>query len=254
MSKLAQMKKHVETLTLRMQFFHLDPKWDNFVEIIDNKKVCSEQYHVIELWKTACLMEYSEYWPDIADKFPNFNKEENLLKYSNDVKKLLTRFEKRPTSNILDQIWYMYFATGDYNFLKKGFECAGYMAASPNLRDDAINMYETIKGQYLEKIYETKQSHPNWFNDHEIPNVRTSETNWDDMQAEIDKKVAELNAPNDLDDEIDALIANNKKEYKFVPDADIDKTPAELEKDKVLNRGMELFEKLLIDINAKEKK
>jgi len=254
MSKVAQLKKQVEILTLRMKFFHFDPNWENFIEIIDNKKVCSEQGHVIELWKTACLMEYSEYWPNVAEKFPNFNKEENLLKYSNDVQKLMARFEKRPTSYILDQIWYMYFATGDYNFLKKGFECAGYMAATPKLRNNAINMYETIKGEYLEKMYETNKIQPNWFKDHEIPNVRTSETNWDDMQVEIDKKISELNEPNGLDDEIDAIIANNRKEYKFVPDSDINKTAGELEKDKVFNRGMELFEKLLIDINTKEKK
>jgi hypothetical protein len=250
------MKKHVETLALRMQFFHLDPKWDNFVEIIDNKKVCSEQGHVVELWKTACLMEYNQYWPEITDKFPNFNGPETLLKYSNDVQKLMVKFEKRPTSTILDQIWYLYFATGDYNFLKKGFECAGYPAATRRLREDAISMYETIKDQYMDKIYETIQSHPNWFKNHEIPNVRTAQSNWDDMQNEIEGKIAELNKPNDLDDEIDAMIAENKSansQYKFVPEADIDKTPEELEHDKKLNRGMELFSKLLTDANNGKK-
>jgi len=251
MSKLQQMKKQVNLLTLRMQFFHLDPKWENFVEIIENGKVCREQDHVMDLWKTACLMEYNQYWPEIANKFPDFDGPQTLLKYSNNVQKLLVRFEKRPSSYVLDQVWYLYFATGNYNFLKKGFESAGYMAATNGFRNDAITMYEKIRDQYVDKISETKQSHPNWFQDHEIPNVRTAEQNWIDMQNEIDAKIAELNAPNDLDDEIDAIIANNKKEkYKFVADADIDKTPEELEKEKILNKGMELFEKLLTDINA----
>ena len=46
---IAQHKQQTETLALRMQFFHLDPNWTDFLEICDCVKLRSEP--VVDLWR-----------------------------------------------------------------------------------------------------------------------------------------------------------------------------------------------------------
>jgi len=250
-SKIDQMRKNVETLTLRMQFFHLDPKYENYQEIVSNAKLCSEQSNVIDVWKNACLAEYGEIWSVFSPTFP---KEQNLLKYAADIQRLMKKFEQRPTSTLLDQIWYIFFATGDYNFLRTGFEAAGHPNSTKALRDDALTMFETIREQYSEKITEAKQHDANYFVNSEIPNVRNAPLRWEELDKEIHGKMTEIGEAND--DEISELLADDKKikeQYRFVSDADLNKTPEELEAEKKLNKGIDLFNKILTDINAAEK-
>lgn len=234
-SAIDKMKKETELRTLRMQFFHLDPKWENYIEIINDKKLCTEQTHIIDIWKMACLVEYGDSWPIEKDN-------ELLLKYTNEVQNILARFEKRPTTVVLDQVWYLYFATGEYRFLKLSFESAGFVAATQTLRDDALLMFETIREKYMEKITEAKQHDPNYFVNHPVANVRSAESNWIRLDEEIKVKMEQLGSEDPIDNEIDELIA---AQYKFVSDADAQKTPEELVIDAQVNRGIDIFNKLL---------
>lgn len=250
-SKIDQLRKNVELLTLRMQFFHLDPKYENYKEITENVKLCNEQSNVIEVWKNACIAEYGDIW----DMFnPTFPKEQILLKYAADIQRLMKRFEQRPTSTLLDQIWYIFFATGDYNFLRTGFEAAGHPNSSKGLREDALTMFETIKNQYSEKITEAKQHDPNYFVNSTISNVRNAPLRWEELDKEIQGKMTEIGETND--DEINELLADDKKlkeQYKFVSDVDAKKTPEELEAEKQINKGVDVFNRILNDINTSEK-
>lgn len=245
------MKKEVETLTLKMQFFHLDPSKTDYLNIIGNTKLCNEQSNIIDVWKNACLAEYGETWGlcGVSD----ITKAENLIKYSNDIQNLLKRFEKRPTATLLDQIWYMFFATGNYNFLHIGYEAAGHPNSSNALRKDALTMFETIKEQYADKIATALQHDANYFKNHEYKNTQNAQKVWEDLDFEIQGVMAELNNNReDIDAEINDIL-NKNKQYKFVSDADAKKTPEELEHEKKLNKGAELFDKILEDINNAEK-
>lgn len=254
-SKIAQFQKELETLTLRMQFFHLDPQYSHYKEIISHTKLGREQEHVLEWWKLACLVEYGDAWKEfIGDKINGLPREQALNKYVREVTDLIKKHDTRPTSTSLDRIWYLFFASGDYKYLKIGFETAGNMAASPGLRDDALKMFETIRDQYAGNILEAKKHDPNYFKNHEMPNTRGAETVWQDLDREIQGKMTQLQDEDKTvdDSEIDKLIQNDKK-YKFVPEAEVGKTAEEIEHDKVLNRGAEVFNRILADLNASEK-
>lgn len=266
-SKIEQYKKELETLTLRMQFFHLDPQYNHFKEIINHKKLCSEQAHVIDWWKTACLIEYGDEWAktyDMKDFWINglgvdnsgfsdlsgFSVEKTgiLQKYTKDTTDLIKKHDKRPTPTSLDQIWYLFFASGDYKYLKIGFETAGNMAASMGLRDDALRMFEGIREQYMEKIREAKERDSAYFANHDMPNTRNAEARWLELDKEIQSKMQQLDDEKVDDSDIDRLIAAEQK-YKFVPDAEIGKTPEEIEHQKILDRGAEVFNKILSNLN-----
>lgn len=253
-SKIAQFKKELETLTVRMQFFHLDPQYNHYQEIISHQKLCREQEHVIEGWKLACFVEYGEIWK--MESFLNLNREQALSKYVKMVEELVKRHDARPSTMTLDRIWYLFFASGDYKYLKIGFETAGNVAASAGLRSDALKMFEQIREQYAEKIREAKDHDSNYFVNHQMPNTRNAEAGWLDLDKEIQGKMTQLQEtfPEEKsvnDDDIEQLIKANKK-YKFVPDAEIGKTAKELEREKVLNRGAEVFNRILADLNADE--
>lgn len=248
-SKIAQFQKELETQILRMQFFHLDPQYDHYKEITEHQKLCREQEHVLEWWKLACFVEYGEVWK--LDSFGGLNKEQALRKYVKDVEELIKKHDARPSIMTLDRIWYLFFASGDYKYLKIGFETAGNVAASVGLRDDALKMFEQIREQYAEKIREAKNHDPNYFTNHEMQNTRNAESGWLDLDREIQGKMSQLQGDEVGDDEIDKLIKADKK-YKFVPDAEIGKTQEEIEHEKVLNRGAEVFNRILADLNTKE--
>lgn len=248
-SKIAQFQKELETLTLRMQFFHLDPQYDHYKEIVEHQKLSREQEHVLEWWKMACFVEYGESWN--MDSFSGMNREQALRKYVKDVDELVKKHDARPTTMSLDRIWYLFFASGDYRYLKIGFETAGNIAASAGLRDDALKMFEQIREQYAEKIREAKNHDPNYFINYAVPNTRNAESRWLDLDKEIQGKMSQLNEEEVDDDAIDQLIKNDKK-YKFVPEAEIGKTPDEIAHEKVLSRGAEVFNRILADLNADE--
>ncbi len=199
------------------------------------------------------MVEYADYWPIDWTATGFDSRESALLKYTDMIQQLFKRFERRPTATILDQVWYAFFASGDYQFLKKGFEVAGFPAATLALRKDALLMYETIRSQYMEKIVDAKQQDPNYFISHEIPNVRRAPGVWEQLDEEIRGKMEILETEEADDADIDALI-NENKQYKFVSDADLQKTPEELAADATVTRGMDLFSKILGGINASEKK
>jgi hypothetical protein len=248
-SRIAQYKKELEILILRMQFFHLDPQYSHFTEIIEHKKLCSEQEHVIDWWKLACFIEYGDKWQ--LTTLNNLTREQALRKYVKDVDDLIKKHDSRPTTVTLDRIWYLFFASGDYKYLRIGFETAGNSAASSGLRDDALKMFESIREQYAEKIREAKNHDKDYFKNHEISNTRNAESKWLDLDVEIQGKITQLQEEEVDDDDIDRLIKADKK-YRFVPEAEIGKTDEEIAHEKVLNRGAEAFNRILAELNAKE--
>lgn len=250
-SRIAQLKQEVETLTLRMQFFHLDPKWNNFKEICACRKLCNEQGHVIELWRLGCLAEYGEWWAGQYDD-PLLNQTargENLCKYSEQVEDLLSRIVKRPTSTMLDKIWYLFFATGNYNFLETAFHVGGNRQCKPGLRDDAVIMFDTIRSQYAQKIEETEKRQPDYFETHELNIVRNAPNVWKRFSDELENANAELNKMNPVSDkEIEELLAEHKQ-YEFVANEDSKYTQEERRRKKKVEHGMDIFENILRKLN-----
>lgn len=214
---ITQLKQQTETLTLRMQFFHLDPKWKDFLEICDCAKLRNEQSHVYDIWRLGCLVTYSVYWVEHYCDHPLLEstaQEQHLEEFKDLEEKLIKKLNSYPSSTTLDQVWYLYFATGDYKYLKAAFEVAGHNKTKPGLREDAISMYSTIEEKYSEKINEALNHDPKYFDNHDCYTTRSAKYNWDRLRAEINVKKSEIEETNDT--EIDAILSE-VKEYKFVP-------------------------------------
>ena len=261
-SLIEKYRQHLETLTVRMQLFHLDPQWNNFVEITEYKKLQSQQAQVFEIWKLGCLVTYGKYWvsqSEAAAKYPRLSTDaqlENLTSFVKSEQHLLKEVDSHPTSTRLDRVWYLFFATGDYKYLKVGFETAGNQNAKIQLRDDALNMFETIREKYQSKIDETLESHPNYFKDHDMECVKNAPGNWKRLDEEILGKTTELNeATGDAvtDAEIDAALSDMKK-YEFVSHAEADMTPGEREHQHNIDKGVEVFNRVLRKLNAEDSK
>ncbi len=212
---IAQHKQQTETLALRMQFFHLDPKWTDFLEICDCVKLRSEP--VFDLWRLGCLITYGVDWVESDAR------EQHLEEFTELEEKLIKKLNSYPNSTTLDQVWYLYFATGDYKYLKAAFEVAGHDKTKPGLREDAISMYSTIEEQYAEKIAEALQHDPKYFDN------SSAKYNWDRLKAEIGIKTNEIDNA-----EIDNVLSE-VKEYKFVPS----------EHDKKISHGTDVFNRVL---------
>ena len=245
---IAQLKQQTETLTLRMQFFHLDPKWKDFLEICDCAKLRNEQSYVYDIWRLGCLTTYGVYWVEQYCDHPMLDPDARakyLEEFTDLEEKLIKKLNSYPNSTALDQIWYLYFATGDYKYLKAAFEVAGHDKTKPGLREDAITMYSTIEERYAEKITEALQHDPKYFDNHDCYTVRSAKYNWDRLKAEIGIKSAEINETGDA--EIDEILSE-VKEYKFTPSEQSEQS----EHDKKISRGVDAFNRVLTRLKEDE--
>ena len=250
---IARMKKEVETQTLRMQFFHLDPKWKNFIEICECTKLKSEQAHVFDLWRLGCLTTYEDEWieqyGDTHELLTPEAQERHMEEFTELEEKLTRKVSEYPNTTALDQVWYLYFATGEYKYLKAAFELAGHNRAKPGLREDAIIMYTTIKEQYMDKIEDAVEHDPEYFNNHDSYVTRSAKYNWDRLDAEInttnedmeEKGITEKTTNAEIDE-----ILSEIKEYKFVEDAKMS------EHDKKIKSGANMFKKVLFRLNEED--
>ena len=157
-SKLQAMKKKTETLTLQMQFFCLDPKFEIFEEIC--KSNLSRKGRDFDLWKMAALVTYGAQW--IKDEYlneeNNYYGAEKLFEYEVEFgaikKKLLDQIAKNPTTSKIDQVWYMYFASGDANLILHVFKAAGNETTKIHLKEIIIDNYVQFTMEYERKIKE----------------------------------------------------------------------------------------------------
>jgi hypothetical protein len=133
-------KKKTEKLTLNMQFFCLDPRLENYREISSSTKLKNEQGDLYDIWNLAVLAKYGRDW--------NLDIENNKFKKESD--KISSLLLLRPSSKLLDKMWYIFFATGEITVLQAAFEVAGNQKSSKELKDYALNMFETIREKYRE--------------------------------------------------------------------------------------------------------
>jgi hypothetical protein len=251
---IAQMKQQVETLTLRMQFFHLDPKWKNFLEICDCTKLQSEQGHVYDIWRLGCLTTYADEWVeqygDTHELLTPEAQERHMEEFMELEDKLQRKVSEYPNSTALDQVWYLYFATGEYIYLKTAFELAGHHRAKPGLREDAVVMYTTIKEQYADKIREAEEHDSGYFDNHDCFATRSAKYNWERLDAEINSKNIEMDekgiTTETTDAEIDEILAE-VKEYKFVADGEENNEHAQK-----IQHGADVFNRVLLRLKEND--
>jgi hypothetical protein len=153
MSKIAEIKKQHETLILQMQFFCLDPKYEIYQKIC-NSKLSTEPYFLF--WKTAVLATYGPRW--LEDKTIDILDDNITEVYKTMRETLIKQISKRPTSTKIDNLWYLYFASGESNLLLHAFKAGGNTDINIELRNTIIDMYVEFIIEYRRKIAEIKQN------------------------------------------------------------------------------------------------
>lgn len=265
-SKTESYKAKVEVLTLRMQFFCLDPKLSNYKEISECIKLKNEQGENYNIWNLAVLAKYGPMWgietpDDIAEKFNKESKRLSLI--------LLLK----PTASALDKIWYIFFAVGEVSALRAAFEVAGNLKASKELRENALKMFETFRDAYSDKIRQVLSEKPNFFTTHEIPSASESVGAFEKLNMLINKKTEELKnldidpLNNDIDNVLsraEAAKANivsqnsnnseSESESDFVSGSESEEeTEKEKEKKKKLKEASNLFDDIAKTVMTKIK-
>jgi hypothetical protein len=168
MSRVQETKQKLETLTLRMQFFCLDPKLENYREISNNTKLKNEQAELFDIWNWAVLAKYGKMW-DLNQSI--IQDAEN--KFQKESQKTVSMLLYRPTGRLLDKIWYIFFATGELNALQSAFEIAGNPKTSKELKENALKMFDTFHDEYRKRIIQTKTENPNFFENHETREINS---------------------------------------------------------------------------------
>jgi hypothetical protein len=214
-------KKH-ENLVLRMQFFWLDPRWNNYQELNTSTKLKNEQGSLYELWDLAVIYRYGKAWMEHGRSLTPSYVDEQSRKYVLEATRVLSRLLINPNAGLLDKVWYLFFATGEIKFLKAAFEVAGNKKASVDLRDIAIKQYQAFSDAFTEKIKDVLKKDPNFFKDHEISDISVDVL--DTFKSHIDENTKKLEQMDDpiLNDDISAVLASlktsteeNKKDEKI---------------------------------------
>lgn len=170
MSRIKEIKQQHETLTLQMQFFCLDPQYSIYKSICDSR-LSKEPY--FEFWNIAVLATYGPQWKE-EDTIQELD--ENIEQIYKSMKEsLLKRVNKRPSSSKIDNLWYLYFASGESNLLLHAFKAGGNTDVSIDLRNTIVDMYVEFIIAYKRKIAEIEEL-GNYITGHEVEAERLRKT------------------------------------------------------------------------------
>jgi hypothetical protein len=203
--RLALAKKKNDELLLRMQFFCLDPKKINFDEICGNGRLAAEQSDYMGIWKMAAIHQYGEFWD-----YPSEDITKNKAEFEAELKRLYARLLVRPTSMILDKMWFVFFATGDINALENAFGVSGNESASKDIRNAASDQFAHFRDEYRRRINEALGKDPHYFRNHETvcgsddaknPMLQTK-TAFDRFQKKLDDATQKLKEMEDGEEEL----------------------------------------------------
>ena len=148
MQRTKELQKRLNTLVLRMQFFCLDPQWNNFKDIGENAKVrLKDEY---DIWSMAALSQYYTEWKKHYDNELLADDLVDAWKtcFDTEYAKLMTNSMKKPTSMLVDKLWYVFFATGKYEHLENIFIVIGDSRINKTLAEILADQFATIMLQF----------------------------------------------------------------------------------------------------------
>lgn len=119
-----------------MQYFHEDPDFDDFMKIYNFRDILIKKYgRKIKFWIWGVYLSN----PEFLDQ----DREEEAITWERGITRALRRIRTQPTTELLECIWSLYFATGDQQYS----EIIRRIAVDHNnikLRDNARWTYRSI--------------------------------------------------------------------------------------------------------------
>jgi hypothetical protein len=138
--------------------FCINPDRKVFEQILNNDKVLHDKQGFIEYWITACIKKYGKLWQYSQSVIKRFE-----LVDDEDMNKLIHTMFTKPTITAIKKVWMLFFATGEYKYIKMCLEAVGG-PTTQNVKLFAMENYNTIIDMYLElqldKPIETKKAEP----------------------------------------------------------------------------------------------
>jgi len=224
--------------------FHVDPKFEVFVDIIENDDIKKKLENMMEIWTSACLRAYGDEWATVYDD--ELLESDNLLKVEKKMFRLVNILRKNlnytPKASDIKKLWYVFAATGDYEILAELYICIGNANAKINVRNEAADLY-----QHYEEIYNKV--------------LDKSDNLFVKLTSEINTNIKKINeASKDYEDKIKPLITTDDTERdveylnkKIVEKADALENPViddtdKTKKKKKMEKLESLFDKISVDM------
>ena len=128
----------------KMKFFCIKPSLNSYNKIINNTKIKNIFDKELQYWKCACLYKYGTLW-----KLKDLQSNNEFI---NNIEQLRSKLLSNPTRNIVNIMWYVFFATGEYMYLEDLYCIAGNSNSNESLQNYAIDLYIKHKNEYFNKI------------------------------------------------------------------------------------------------------
>lgn len=138
MSRRKQLDKKFNDLSLKMQFFCISPDKDVYKDICNLTRIKMDIGDAFDIWKIS--VNHKHHYEDLGDEYDNVRT------------KLLKKLSEKTTASNVDNIWYMFFATGDTNLLVKLYEAFGNTTIPVDKREIFMDQWIQFKLEYKRKI------------------------------------------------------------------------------------------------------
>lgn len=245
-------RQQLESYIQCVQHFCLDPDYETFHTLRQNTRLKMELGEKYDVWENAVLATYGPHWEKMGIASTDLRLTMAQERYETDAKRIHARLIVNPTGKIIDQSWYLFFATGKMQFMRDAFEVAGDEKVMRAIREETLKAFETIRDSYREKTAALLAKDPQHFAQHPLsaliePNQRV----FDDFQKILDDNTRRLQEMEDEQDSEILQLAQAVKQVNVQREEEKPKTPQDLAKEEQRKKekaAAELFDKLSKDL------
>lgn len=102
-------KEELEDFDDIMMNFHQNPDFDDFILVFNNhNRLVKNKGRSVKYWLWGVYIAHPEYY--------NESRANIIASYMREIERGLRRIKNKPTPDLLDCIWTIYFATGDHQY------------------------------------------------------------------------------------------------------------------------------------------
>lgn len=251
-------RKEIEGYVKVIQHFCLDPDYEGITTLSRSMRLKNELGDKYEIWERAVLATYGDLWVQydakLGERLERIKKE-----HTQDVKRIRARLLTNPTGKMIDQAWYLFFATGNITYMRDAFEVAGDAKIMPAIREEALNVYQNIKDSFTDMTQRLLAKDPHHFTKHLASAIiKENDQIFAKFQKILDQATRELEEKKAQEEASILNVVQKVKERGAAQEKDFEEnaTPAqreENERKKKDREASELFDRLARDILSKVK-
>lgn len=164
--RLNILRDKIESLTLDLQKFCLQPSLKKFTEICSCVSVRRNEEAGFASWRTACLYKYGEDWGLKEDPEDAKKTLQNLeFVFSIEDENLCKKAIETPTQSIAVKLIYIFFALGELKYIDLFYQCMGHEKLSVLTRRYLVGVYKNTREMYKLAVSELLSKNPHHFSE-----------------------------------------------------------------------------------------